>query len=414
MNMVGNARGGAKDQALHLLKAENEHAEVYELRGFISDTLMGALNEVYAVSRGTKCKQYLYSLSLNPPPSEKVSTVTFLDAIERVEKKLRLTDQPRAIVFHEKKGRRHAHCVWSRIDTTEMKAVQMSYDHRKLNAVSRELFLEHGWQMPAGLAKSSERNPKNFSLAEWQQAKRTGKDPRQTRAAIQDAWAISDSKTAFIHALEERGFKLARGDKTAFVAVDFHGEIYSVAKLTGVKTKSIRARVGAEKDLPGVDEVKDQIANELVPVFHRLKEEIETNSRGGEAEFEKRRSELVKRQHAERECLKGKQEWRWIEASKARQSRFRTGLKGMWDRLRGEHSRIRKDNEREAEDQRQRDRSEQDQLAFKHLDQRRHLDTFRLRSRRHYIKERRVLEKDRERYSAPSPGKSRKGPEILP
>jgi hypothetical protein len=66
----GNQRGGAKDLALHLLKAENEHVEVHELRGFVSSDLVPALNEVYAVSRGTKARQFLPSLSLNPPLAE--------------------------------------------------------------------------------------------------------------------------------------------------------------------------------------------------------------------------------------------------------------------------------------------------------------------------------------------------------
>jgi hypothetical protein len=37
-------------------------------------------------------------------------------AIERIEERLGLQGQPRAIVIHEKNARVHAHCVWSRID----------------------------------------------------------------------------------------------------------------------------------------------------------------------------------------------------------------------------------------------------------------------------------------------------------
>lgn len=54
MILVGNQRGGAKDLALHLLKDENEHIEVHELRGFVSNNLMGALNEAYAISRAAQ------------------------------------------------------------------------------------------------------------------------------------------------------------------------------------------------------------------------------------------------------------------------------------------------------------------------------------------------------------------------
>jgi len=117
MILHGNQRGGAKDLALHLLKEENEHVEVHELRGFMSDDLVSALNEAYVISKGTKAKKFLYSLSLNPPENEKVTTQSFIKAIEQVEKTLNLTGQPRAIVFHEKHGRRHCHAVWSRIDS---------------------------------------------------------------------------------------------------------------------------------------------------------------------------------------------------------------------------------------------------------------------------------------------------------
>jgi hypothetical protein len=48
-------------------------------------------------------------------------------------------------------------------------------------AVSRDLYLEQGWKLPRGLETPSERNPMNFTLAEWQQAKRQGLDPRWIR-----------------------------------------------------------------------------------------------------------------------------------------------------------------------------------------------------------------------------------------
>ena len=115
MILVGNQRGGARDLAQHLLKEENDHVELHELRGFSSETLHGALNEAHAVSQGTRCKQFLFSLSLNPPKNERVSTDAFERAINQAEARLGLNGQPRAVVFHEKEGRRHAHAVWSRI-----------------------------------------------------------------------------------------------------------------------------------------------------------------------------------------------------------------------------------------------------------------------------------------------------------
>lgn len=260
MILNGNQHGGAKDLALHLMKSENEVVEIHELRGFLSRDLMGALNEMYAVSRGTKCKQFMYSLSLNPPKNEKASIADFERAIEEAEQRLGLQGQSRAVVFHEKNGRRHAHVVWSRIDLESMTARQMSHDHKKLTALSRELFLHHGWDMPNGLKNSKDRDPTNYTHAEHQQAKRVGKHAALIKRELQDAWAISDTKEAFEHALAEYGYFLARGTKGRFVAVDMEGEVYPIPKQLGIKTKEVRARLGDGDDLPSVEHVLEHVA----------------------------------------------------------------------------------------------------------------------------------------------------------
>nr|WP_281719909.1 relaxase/mobilization nuclease domain-containing protein [Nitrosomonas nitrosa] len=394
MILVGNQRGGAKNLALHLMKQENEHIEIHELRGFASENLMAALNEAYAMSRATKCKQYLFSLSLNPPPGENVETPFLEDAIARAEKSLGLTGQPRAIVFHEKHGRRHAHAVWSRINAQEMKAIQLSYSHNKLKALAKELFIERGWEMPRGFIDTRERDPKNFTLAEWQQAKRIGKDPRAIKADFQDSWAISDSRAAFAQALKRRGYWLSRGDKRGYVAIDFKGEIYAVPKWVGIKTRQVRDRLGDANELPSVAQAKAQMAQELVPALQKLKEAEDAKAREQHAAFEQRRMALIAKQRAERESLLKAQETRRIQETKWRQERYRTGLKGLWDRLRGEHGRIRKENERDAYGAMLRDRREKDAFIFRHLAARRQLEALRQQERKQSIEARRELKRD--------------------
>lgn len=110
MILNGNQRGGGLKLAAHLSnKIENDHVELYELRGFCSQTLRGALQEADAIAKGTQCKQYLFSLSFSPPETENVPVANFKTAISEAEQKLGLTGQPRAIVFHEKK--RQAPCA---------------------------------------------------------------------------------------------------------------------------------------------------------------------------------------------------------------------------------------------------------------------------------------------------------------
>lgn len=373
MILKGNQRGGAKNLALHLLKEENEHVEVHELRGFVSDNLVSALGEAYAVSRGTKAKQFLFSVSLNPPQSENVSTADFEDAIARVENKLALTDQPRAIVFHEKEGRRHCHAVWSRIDMEAMKTIPLSFSKRKLMDVSRELYLEHGWKMPRGLMHAGQFDPKNFTLAQWQQAKRIGKDARAIKTIFQDCWAVSDNQAAFRQALKERGYVLARGDRRGFVALDHRCEVFAVAKWVGIRTKEVKAKLTNQAALPSVDEAKAQIAQEMAEHLRDLKEQQDTAIRTRIAEIAQRRVQMRQKHTRERVALRESQEERRTEETKLRQERFNKGLRGWLDRLTGHHRRIKKQNEEETEQACKRDRTEKDELIFRQLDQRQRL-----------------------------------------
>lgn len=373
MILQGSQRGGARDLARHLLKKENEHIEVYELRGFASDDLKSALDELHAISRGTRAKQFLFSLSLNPPPTANVSTDQFLSAINKVEERLGLNDQPRAIVFHEKNDRRHCHVVWSRIDADEMKAIPLPHTRLKLKDMSRELYIENGWKMPEGYANSNARNPLNFTMAEWQQAKRVGKDPRHIKAAFQDAWAISDTQETFQDALKERGFTLAKGDRRSFVALDHACEVYAVPKWTGLKTKDVRARLKDEQPLPSVDEAKTAIAKDMQERLQEMavKQTDAINTRA--AEIERARNELVKKQTLEREQLRNAQEKRLQEEILEKQKRLRKGFGGLWDRVTGQRSRIIKRNELESWQAVQRDQQERDKLVFSQIEQRRGL-----------------------------------------
>ncbi|MEO1197951.1 MAG: relaxase/mobilization nuclease domain-containing protein [Pseudomonadota bacterium] len=373
MILVGNQRGGAKDLALHLLKDENEHVEVHELRGFASETLAEALSEAYAVSRGTRCKQFLFSLSLNPPPGENVRTEVFESAADRAEAKLGLSGQPRAIVFHEKEGRRHCHVVWSRINADAMKAVPLPYSKLKLKDVSRELYRENGWTMPHGLMNAKERDPRNFTLAEWQQAKRHGRDPREIKTTFQDCWAVSDTQVAFAHALNERGYILARGDRRGFVAIDHRGEAYAVSKWVGIRTKEVRAKLKDAKSLPSVDQARTQMARDMEANLTKLREQQDKALADRLAETRKQHAGLIHRQRGERQALSERHERRWQAETQARQARFNGGLRGLLDRVTGRRKQIQERNEHEAYAAFLRDRREKDALVFRHLDQRRAL-----------------------------------------
>jgi len=372
MILKGNQRAGGNQLAAHLMNdQDNEHVTLHELRGFMADDMHGALNEAYAVSRGTRCKQFLFSLSLNPPLTENVPVDVFESAITDIEDKLGLSDQPRAIVFHEKEGRRHAHCVWSRIDADEMKAINLPHYKLKLRDISRELYLEHQWKMPRGLANNAERDPLNFTLEEWQQAKRARVDARKVKEAIQDAWAISDSAQAFSHALRERGFWLARGDRRGHVAVDFNGNVYAIARAVGVKSRDVRARLGDADNLPEVSTVTSEINKAIQQKLNGFIEDRRYQVAEDKEVFQTKRRKLVEQQRQARQTLSRSQEERRISENKTRAARIPHGLKALWFRVTGQYRKIKIRNELEAKKSAERDRLETAKLVQRQLQERR-------------------------------------------
>jgi hypothetical protein len=397
--LKGSQRAGGLQLARHLLNdRDNDHVTVQELRGFVSDDLPAAFNEAYAISRGTKCKQFLFSLSLNPPETERVPVDVFEHAIAEIEDKLGLSNQPRAIIFHEKEGRRHAHCVWSRIDVDRMTAINLPHYKLKLRDMSRQLYLENNWKMPRGLVSSQERNPLNFTMAEWQQAKRAQRDPRTIKETFQDCWAISDARKAFASALEERGYYLAKGDRRGFVAVDWHGEIYAVSKWIGIKTKDVRSKLGDPDDLRAVEDIKRELSAKFTQKLREFAdEEIAKHDHFSEAIDQKRRM-LVEKQRTERASLQETHAARRTQENVVRSRRFPKGLKAVWFKLTGKYKKIQELNETEARQCDERDQMECQSLIDRQLAERRTLQHEIRQMRHHHIIRMKVLDRNLRTY----------------
>ncbi|MBO9401435.1 relaxase/mobilization nuclease domain-containing protein [Shimia sp. R9_3] len=376
MILKAKERGNAPQLAKYLLSMEgNEHVELHDLRGFVSDDLESAFEEAEALSKGTKCEKHLFSMSLNPPQDQQVDRHIFEQAIDKIERKLELTEHQRAIVFHEKEGRRHAHAVWSRIDSEEMRAKNMSFYKQKLMDVSRDLYLENGWDMPAGLLDRSMRNPLNYSHAEWQQAKRAKQDPRLLKAAIQECWRTSDNAETLKAALEEKGFFLAKGDRRAAVAVDVKGEVYSLSRWSGVKTKDVRERLGKDIELPSVDDTKAQIASRMTDKLKAYVEEVDAAHRRVSPAVELKKQEMIAAHQRQREENNRRILQREQREMAERAAKLPKGFSALWSRLTGKLSDIKRENEFAALRSWQRDRAEKDSLVQKQLDQRQRLQS---------------------------------------
>ena len=374
MILKGNQRGGGRQMAAHLLNGmQNEHVTVHQLRGFLAATVRGALEEAYALAQGTQCQKYLYSVSLNPPRDQDVPIEAFEKALKEIEEKLGLADQPRVVVFHEKEGRRHAHCVWSRINAEAMKAVNIAFDRRKLQAVSRALFMEYGWTMPRGLMNPEHRNPLNFTRQEWQQAARTGRSASSIKACLQECWAVADSAKAFAAVLEERGFLLARGDRRGFVAVDVYGEVFTLTRQLGLKAKDLTKRLGSPESLPSVEQAKDKFEAQVRSLFESYRAELQKTHEQELRPLLRIKKTMTDQHHKDRTAQKAFQEKRWNAEQAVRASRIRKGFKGLWDKLTFKYWNIRKQNEKEAWQGHVRDRGERQELIEVQLDRRQKL-----------------------------------------
>jgi hypothetical protein len=376
MILKGSQRAGGKQLGLHLLRLdENDHVEVHQVRGFISANVVNALREAYAISRGTKCTQFLFSLSLSPPQKEVVPVPVFEKAIDEVEERLGLSGQPRVIVFHEKNGRRHAHCVWSRINPKTLKAINLPHYKFRLQEMSRELYIRYGWEVPRGLLNSRETNPLNFSREEWQQANRITRDPKHIKQIFQDCWAVSDSASAFQRALEARGYYLAQGDRRGHVAIDWTGEIYSLSRWVGVSTKELRNRLGDPAVLPSVDAVRHAIAEQVGKKLHGFSSDAVLEFDEARLALKAKRDDLVTRQRNERQFFYETQAARWVEETRTRAERYRKGLRGIWDRVTGQHRKTREQNEAEVSFAKVRDQREREELILRQLAERRELQS---------------------------------------
>ncbi|WP_165185108.1 relaxase/mobilization nuclease domain-containing protein [Caulobacter soli] len=399
MILQASKRGGGTELGRHLTnQRDNEHVEVHEVRGFMSETVMGAMKEVQAMSLGTKCRQYLFSLSLSPPQAESVRAEVFETAIDQIEERLGLTGQPRMVVFHEKEGRRHAHCVWSRIDANTMTARDLPFFKMKLRDVSKQLYLENGWQMPRGFVDSKLRDPRNFSLAEYQQASRAGLDAKAVKATVQECWAVSADSQAFGKELETRGLFLAKGDRRGHVIMTHEGEVFALSRMVDKKAKEVVAKLGEPDSLRSVDETRQHIVQTMTP---RLQSHIREAKRIAANQMKpllEKRQDLQTRHAQEREKLDEGQRRRHQTETRERAMRIAKGFRGLWDRISGEHAKIKKQNEVEAFFGLQRDRDQRHALIEAQMVERRTLQADIVEARHRHARQVLLLYKDAAQY----------------
>ena len=250
MIIKGQSRAGAAELAAHLQRVDtNERMEVIEVRGTIAHDLEGALHEMEALSSGTRCKNPLYHASINVPIHERLGMEHWQQAVDRLEEKLGLAGQPRAVVMHEKFGREHIHVVWRRVRAETLVAIADSHNYLKHEMVARELERAFGHERVQGAHAERDGAPRperTIAHAERQIAERTGIDPQAVKAEITALWRAAAGPEAFLAALERAGYRPALGARRQYVVMDQAGTVHSLARrIDGMRAAHLRRAFAA-------------------------------------------------------------------------------------------------------------------------------------------------------------------------
>jgi relaxase-like protein len=210
-----------------------------------------------------------------------------------MEERLGLAGQPRVVLFHVKNGRHHCHVVWSRIDIKRMKAIHLGHDRQKLRKCAQELAAEFGLALPKGLAE--DRGPARFedparapapSRADKERAKASGITPEARRAAVTEAWRMSDDGLSLQAGLEERGYLLAKGDRRSYVVVDLACDVHSLPRqIEGVNTREVAAKLQnlPLAKLPTADRAKILMAQRAAALRDAARERLKKDLAAAEA-----------------------------------------------------------------------------------------------------------------------------------
>lgn len=372
MILKASQRGGAKQLADHLLNGvDNEHVEVHEVRGFMSNDLAQALNETYAHARANdKIKKFLFSMSINPPKGKTATQADMVAAADEAEKQLGLEGQPRVIVFHEKEGRRHAHAVWSRVDDN-IKAIKLDYFKNVLTDISRELYLKHGWELPKGLKNKQDRSRTNYSLSEHQAAKRKGLDAKEVKARIQACWDASNDVTSFQSALSNSGFALAKGDNNrSFVIIDADGGLQGLNRALPYNAKAIKTKLGKAADLQTIEDARASFKQQDQEQTKQALEELAHRHKTQRAPLQNQIDTLTTEHKTARQKLETFHQTRQIEEHQHRQAQYQKGLRGLWHFITGSYRKQKQRHETEYQAGVKRDAKEKETLIEKQLNER--------------------------------------------
>lgn len=263
MIVKGGSRRAGGFFAKHLMNAEdNERVEVKELRGFVSEDVKGAFQEIDIIAAGTRVQNPFYHASLNPRADEHLTPEQWDIAVDTLEKNLGLEGHARFQIEHVKDGREHRHIIWNRLDEN-LKLTSDSFTYQAHDKTRRELEQLFDHEPTPDTPQPSQRRSREF--ADWEnfRGSQTGITPQEVKEEITALYHASDSGIAFQSALEHSGYTLCRGDKRdTLCVIDSAGDSHAlVRRIDGMKTAELRQFM-ADIDPHTLPSVKE--ATELV------------------------------------------------------------------------------------------------------------------------------------------------------
>lgn len=220
---------------------DNELVEVKEMRGFTSQDVKGAFQEIDIIAAGTRVKNPFYHASINPRADEHLTPEQWNTAVDTLEKNLGLDGHARFQIEHVKEGREHRHIIWNRLDEN-LKLTSDSFTYQAHDKTRRELEQLFDHEPTPATPQPSQRRSREF--AEWEnfRGSQTGIPPQQVKEEITALFHASDSGVAFQSALEHSGYTLCRGDKRdTLCVIDSAGSSHAlVRRIDGIRTAELR------------------------------------------------------------------------------------------------------------------------------------------------------------------------------
>lgn len=185
---------------------------------------------------------YHYSLSWrdDQDPEQAHMQETVVSSLER----LGLSEHQYFMVAHNDTDHAHVHVVVNLVHPETGKIANVYRDHKNLDRWAHEYEQEHGI-----VCEDRDRKYQSWAREDYEHGYGQIPDSKKERTALYKdqltaAYEQSDSSSAFINAMQDKGLELAlkTGSRRGFVFVDARGDIFGLTRhIDGVKTKEVTA-----------------------------------------------------------------------------------------------------------------------------------------------------------------------------